>query len=77
MHIEAQSSCTRQATLKTLIRDLRVVRGEMVFTERQHRSGVLAGQLLLLALEYQHGHRPSRRRLRGFLRFVCDEKLAA
>lgn len=77
MRIQAQSSPTRQSPIRSLIRDLRILRGEMLTSERLHRSGILAGQLLILASEYQRGRRPSRRKLRGFLRFVCDEKQAA
>lgn len=77
MEIRTQNNPTRQVPLRSFIQDLRVLRGEMLTSERLHRSGILAGQLLILASEYQRGRRPSRRKLRGFLRLVCDEKEAA
>jgi len=77
MRIETQSSPNRQAPLESLIRGLRVLRGEMLSSERLCHSGILAGQLLILVSEYQRGSRPSRRKLRGFLRLVCDEREAA
>jgi hypothetical protein len=80
MQVNTQSSPTRQgrkSPLKKFICDLRLLRGEMLSSERLHRSGILAGQLLILASEYQRGRQPSRRKLRGFLRLICGEEKAA
>lgn len=63
----------KRQSLRNLICDLRLLRHEMLPSERLHRSGILAGQLLILASEYQRGRTPSKRKLRGFLRLISGE----
>ena len=73
MSINTRRGSRNQVSLKNLICDLRVLRGEMLPSELVHRSGILAGQLLILASEYQRGRRPSKSTLRGFLHLVTGE----
>lgn len=60
--------------LKWLISDLRGFRDGMIGKDRWHRAGILAGQLALLAREYERGRRPSRKALKRFLHFVAREQ---
>jgi hypothetical protein len=60
--------------LKWLINDLRGFRDGMIGKERSHRAAILAGQLALLAREYERGRRPSRKTLKQFFRFVAREQ---
>ncbi len=62
--------------LEVLISDLGEVRRKLLTAERRRKSGVLAGQLLILARSYQEGKRPSRRSLRRFFHFVAREQAA-
>ncbi len=59
--------------LESLIADLRSLRDAMIAKDRHRRSAILAGQLVLLAREYQRGRRPSERTLRRFFSFVTRE----
>jgi hypothetical protein len=69
-------SSSQNLPLENLISDLRWVRARMLPTGRRRPSGVLAGQLLILALTYQTGRRPSRHTLNRFFRFVSREAAA-
>jgi hypothetical protein len=62
-----------QDSLETFISDLSSLRRNLLATEKRRRSGVLAGQLLILARSYQSGKRPSRRTLKRFFYFVARE----
>ena len=62
--------------LENLISDLRLMRARMLTSGRRRPSGVLAGQLLILAQTYQTGRRPSRHTLKRFFRFVSREAAA-
>jgi hypothetical protein len=66
-------SISQVSPLEILIGDLRDIRAKMLATEKRRRSGVLAGQLLILARSYQVGRRPSRRTLKRFFWFVSGE----
>jgi hypothetical protein len=44
----------------------------MITSERFHRSGLLAGELLILATHYRSGRRPTERKLKRFLRFITE-----
>jgi hypothetical protein len=59
--------------LDALVNDLSEIRRKMFAAERRRKSGVLAGQLLILARSYQEGKRPSRRTLKRFFYFVARE----
>lgn len=59
--------------LNSLIHDLRQFRDHSIGKEKRRRSAVLAGQLLILAREYQNGRRPNRRTLKRFFYFVARE----
>lgn len=75
------SPCQRNRTssdlrsLELLIADLRGLRDEMIKRDRRERWAILAGQLALLAREYQRGCRPSRKTLRRFFHFVAGENM--
>ena len=60
--------------LKWLITDLRGFRDGMIGKERWYRAAILAGQLALLAREYERGRRPSRKALKRFFHFVAREQ---
>jgi hypothetical protein len=62
------------APLESLIADLRDLRDGMIATDRRRRAAILAGQLALLAREYQKGRRPSRKTLKHFFHFVAREQ---
>jgi hypothetical protein len=62
-----------QVALEGVVRDLRVIRQRSFSTNPRSRTGIVAGQLLLLLRELQGGKRPSRRSLRGFVRFVARD----
>lgn len=62
------------SALESLIADLCGLRDGMIATDRRRRSGILAGQLALLAREYQRGRRPSRKTLKRFFHFVAREQ---
>jgi hypothetical protein len=57
-----------------LIADLRTLRDGMIATDWRRRTAILAGQLALLAREYQRGRRPSRKMLKRFFHFVAREQ---
>lgn len=61
--------------LESLIADLRDLRDGLIARDRRQRAAILAGQLALLAAEYQRGRRPSRKNLRLFFRFVAGDVL--
>jgi hypothetical protein len=61
-------------SLKWLITDLRGFRDGMIGNDRWHRAAILAGQLALLAREYERGRRPSRKALKRFFQFVAREQ---
>ncbi len=65
---------TLASPLEFLIADLRGLRDGMVAKDRHRRSAILAGQLALLAREYQKGRRPSRKTLKRFFHFVAREQ---
>lgn len=60
--------------LEFLIADLRAFRDGRIEKDRHRRSAILAGQLALLACEYQRGRRPSRKTLKRFFHFVAREQ---
>jgi len=60
--------------LESLIADLRGLRDGMIGRDKRHRAAILAGQLALLAREYQRGRRPSRKTLKRFFHFVAREQ---
>jgi hypothetical protein len=62
-----------QDPLSTFIDDLRRLRGKLVTSERFHRGGILAGELLILAARYQSGKRPSTKRLKRFLWLIAEK----
>jgi len=66
---------TVTSPLDSLIQDLRTFRDGSISKDNRsrRRSAVLAGQLLLLAREYQAGNRPNRRTLKRFFYFVARE----
>jgi len=59
--------------LDSLIDDLRQFRDGSITKDRRRRSAIIAGQVLILALEYQAGRRPSRRTLKGFFYLLGRE----
>ena len=59
--------------ISLLIADLQNLRDKSVSVEKRRRSAIVAGQLLILAREYQNGHRPNRRTLKRFFYFVARE----
>ncbi len=69
----AVPSSNRSLPLERLISDLRVMRARMLTSDKRRPSGVLAGQLLILAQTYQSGRRPSRHTLKRFFWFVSRE----
>lgn len=60
--------------LESLIADLRGLRDALFVRDRGQRAAILAGQLALLAREYQRGRRPSHKNLKRFFRFVAREQ---
>lgn len=64
---------SQAVALQNFISDLRNLRRKMVTSERFHRSGLLAGELLILATHYQSGRRPSVRKLKRFLQFITEK----
>jgi hypothetical protein len=76
--ISQKSSVSQDFETKTplelLIADLRGIRDGMMATDQRRRTGILAGQLALLAREYQKGRRPSRKTLKRFFHFVAREQ---
>lgn len=71
--INSAARASQESPLENFISDLRGLRRRMVPSERFHRSGILAGQLLILASHYQNGNRPSNRKLKRFLHFITRE----
>jgi hypothetical protein len=71
---QSQEERSEALPLDLLIGDLRHLRETSLARERKRRSGVLAGQLLILARSYQSGRRPTRRTLRRFFFFVAKEQ---
>jgi hypothetical protein len=62
-----------QDALVSFIEDLRRLRGKLVTSERFHKSGILAGELLILAAHYQSGKRPSTKKLKRFLWLITEQ----
>jgi hypothetical protein len=62
-----------QDPLASFIADLRRLRRKLVTSERFHRGGILAGELLILAAHYQSGQRPSTRKLKRFLWLITEQ----
>jgi hypothetical protein len=73
---ESQEVAAESPALDLLITDLRDIRAKMLATEKRRRSGILAGQVLILARSYQAGRRPSHRSLKRFLWFLSRELAA-
>jgi len=71
---EFQTEFSFPSPLEFLIADLRGLRDGMIAKDRHRRSAILAGQLVLLAREYQSGRRPSRKTLKRFFHFVAREQ---
>ncbi len=71
---QTKSNFPSSSPLESLIADLRGLRDGMIATDRRHRTAILAGQLALLAREYQKGRRPSRKTLKHFFHFVAREQ---
>lgn len=67
-------SVPRPLPLEWLVTDMRGFRDAMIRKERWHRAAILAGQLALLAREYQCGRRPSCKALKRFFHFVAREQ---
>jgi hypothetical protein len=63
---------TSQDPLASFIDDLRRLRGKLVTSERFHKSGILAGELLILAAHYQSGKRPTTKKLKRFLWLITE-----
>jgi len=61
--------------LDLLVADLRHFRDTSLPRERRRRAAVLAGQLLILALQYRTGRPPNRRTLKRFFYFVAQEQV--
>jgi hypothetical protein len=70
------ASSSQNLPLENLISDLSLMRARMLTSGRRRQSGVLAGQLLILAQIYQTGRRPSRHTLNRFFRLVSREAAA-
>ena len=66
---------TGLSPIDSLIQDLRTFREGSISKDNQtrRRSAILAGQIAILAREYQTGKRPNRRTLKRFLYFVSRE----
>jgi hypothetical protein len=64
---------TSQDPLASFIDDLRRLRGKLVTSERFHKSGILAGELLILAAHYQSGRRPNASKLKRFLWLITEQ----
>jgi hypothetical protein len=62
-----------QDPLASFIADLCDLRRGMVTSERWHRSGILAGELVILAAHYQSGKRPSTKKLKRFLWLITEQ----
>jgi hypothetical protein len=72
-NVTPEAASSQVSPLDLLVRDLGEIRRKMFAAERRRKSGVLAGQLLILARSYQQGKRPSRRTLKRFFYFVARE----
>ena len=59
--------------LDDLVRDIRTIRQRSFSKNPRSRTGVVAGQFLLLLLQIQKGERPHRKSLRGFFRFISRD----
>ena len=68
----APKSENSQDPLASFIADLRRLRGNLVTSERFHKGGILAGELLILAAHYQSGKRPSTKKLKRFLWLITE-----
>lgn len=62
--------------LNSLIADLQIIRDRMVRSDRRRRSGVLAGQFLILARQYAE-RPPSRKTVRRFFHLIARDGEAA
>jgi len=65
-----------QSPLDSLINDLRQFRDHSIAKDRRRRSSILAGQVLILALQYKTGRPPSRLTLKGFFYLLAKEQSA-
>jgi hypothetical protein len=70
------ASSSQELPLEILIDDLRAIRAKMLPIEKRRKTGVLAGQLLILARSYQSGRRPSRHTLKRFFWLISKERAA-
>jgi hypothetical protein len=71
-NVSPVEAASQAAALQNFISDLRSLRRKLVTSERFHKGGVLAGELLLLASHYQSGKRPSTKKLKRFLWFITE-----
>jgi hypothetical protein len=69
----APQSEVSQDPLASFIDDLRDLRGKLVTSERFHKGGILAGELLILVSHYQSGKRPSTKKLKRFLWLIAEQ----
>ena len=63
----------KQHSLDQLVEDVRAIRRRSFSKNPRSRTGVVAGQFLLLLLEIQKGEHLHRRSLRGFFHFVSRD----
>ncbi len=62
-----------QYSVAQLVEDVRFIRQRSFAKNPRSRTGVVAGQFLLLLLQIQKGERPHRKSLRGFFRFISRD----
>jgi len=62
-----------QDPLAIFMDDLRRLRGKLLTSERFHKGGILAGELLILAAHYQSGKRPTTKKLKRFLWLITEQ----
>lgn len=62
-----------QHSLDQLVEDVRSIRRRSFYTNPRSRTGIVAGQFLLLLLQIQRGDRLRRRSLRGFFRLISRD----
>ncbi|MGA8872465.1 MAG: hypothetical protein WB460_15060 [Candidatus Acidiferrales bacterium] len=71
---EAPPQGVEIAVLDQLVQDIRVIRQRSFSKNPKSRTGVVAGQVLLLLIEAQKGKRLPRRSLHGFFRFISRDR---
>jgi hypothetical protein len=66
-------SVESQYSVDQLVEDVRFIRERSFAKNPRSRTGVVAGQFLILLRQLQKGERPHRRSLRGFFRFISRD----